>query len=259
MTSFLKRAVTGIFLLFVLILVAFLDRWALFVLLLFLSNVGLYELCHCLGIRKKYSLYFFNCLLQTAAFFNERSYYFISLLLFLLYHLILFTFTTKKENTLEELTLTIFTYFYISLLFSFLLLFHQERQFEILLVFVAAWGTDTFAYLSGMLFGRHPLIPRISPKKTWEGSIGGSIASVILAFFLQPYLVPELDRTYVLLIILFASIMGQCGDLFASRLKRLKGIKDYGSIFAGHGGVLDRFDSVLFAGPVVWILLFLRG
>ncbi|MBQ8214245.1 MAG: CDP-archaeol synthase [Clostridia bacterium] len=117
---------------------------------------------------------------------------------------------------------------------------------------MGAWVTDTFAYFCGMLFGRggkHKLIPDVSPKKTVEGSIGGTVfcilAMVIFGIIINS--IADLRANYIVLIGagLLASIVSQIGDLCMSVIKRTYGIKDYGKLFPGHGGVLDRFDSVL--------------
>ena len=133
--------------------------------------------------------------------------------------------------------------------------------------------TDVFAYVYGMLFGKHKMIERISPKKTWEGAVGGTIVATIastLFAFLYGQLFPggELNTIFdnftqgvqsnpVLLFVLIfivtfiTSLAGQVGDLVASRLKRTYDIKDFSNIFPGHGGVLDRFDSAIFASLVL--------
>ena len=128
-----------------------------------------------------------------------------------------------------------------------------------LIVFIGAWVTDTFAYFSGMLFGRggkHKLIPEVSPKKTVEGSIGG-ILFCILAMILFGFIIEKIDGSlqakYPILAIggLAISVVAQIGDLSMSVIKRHYGIKDYGFIFPGHGGILDRFDSVIAVSVVL--------
>lgn len=128
------------------------------------------------------------------------------------------------------------------------------------LVFVAAWVTDVFAYFTGYFFGKHKLIPKVSPKKTVEGSIGG-IVFAILGFILYGFIVDlatayEVNYLTLALSGLVLSVVAQIGDLTASLVKREHGIKDYGAIFPGHGGVLDRFDSVLaVAAPILIIAI----
>lgn len=121
-------------------------------------------------------------------------------------------------------------------------------------VLLAAFGTDILAYFSGYLFGRHKLCPAISPKKTVEGAIGGTLGSVLLCTGAAVLLVPHLLFQSAA-IGLLGSIAAQLGDLSASALKRHMEIKDYGDLIPGHGGVLDRFDSVLFTAPFVYYVV----
>ena len=122
-----------------------------------------------------------------------------------------------------------------------------------ILVIVTVWVNDTMAYIVGSFIGRTPISP-ISPKKTWEGTIAGVILSVVILSTVAGQLIPIATK-YLYMITIVAAVMGNLGDLFESKLKRLAGVKDSGSMMPGHGGFLDRFDSILFAGPFVWILL----
>ncbi len=134
-----------------------------------------------------------------------------------------------------------------------------DGRFVLLLPFIAAFATDTFAYYFGMAIGRHKLAPVISPKKTLEGAIAGVIGSVlvaviyglIVAFFFKC----NVNYLMVMLFVAAGSILSQCGDLSMSFIKRGFQIKDFGSIFPGHGGILDRCDSLLFAAPAFEIML----
>jgi len=122
-----------------------------------------------------------------------------------------------------------------------------------LLLIVSIWVNDTMAYLVGSVIGKTPLSP-ISPNKTWEGTIAGIILSVLIVSKGMALLVP-IQEKYIFYISLIASITGNFGDLLESKLKRLAGVKDSGSMMPGHGGFLDRFDSILFATPFVWLIL----
>ena len=132
--------------------------------------------------------------------------------------------------------------------------------FTVGMVFIGAWVSDVFAYFTGRLFGKHKLIPEVSPKKTVEGSIG-AIVFTTLAFVLYGLIVSavtDLKANYVVLVICgpILSAVGQIGDLIASVVKRERGIKDYGTLLPGHGGIMDRFDSVLtVAGATMVIAL----
>lgn len=131
----------------------------------------------------------------------------------------------------------------------------------ILIPLLAAWGSDTFALFAGMAFGKHKLAPVISPKKTIEGSVGGVVGAIVLMviYGLAANALADAGMSVALCIALglFGAVLGQVGDLSFSIVKRKVGIKDYGKIFPGHGGVLDRFDSVIFVAPAVELLLHL--
>lgn len=134
-------------------------------------------------------------------------------------------------------------------------LFSDYNRFYPCLIIFSIWINDTMAYIVGSLIGRTPL-SKISPKKTWEGTIGGIILAVGLAFLISLYFENDvIDPTVALLISGTVAIAGTLGDLFESKLKRMAGVKDSGSMMPGHGGFLDRFDSLLFAIPVCWLLL----
>lgn len=129
----------------------------------------------------------------------------------------------------------------------------------VLIPLVAAFCSDSAALFAGMLFGKHKLAPLVSPKKTVEGAIGGLVGGMVgmlifrIVFFFCT--VQALSIPWCLVIGLFGAAMGQLGDLCFSVVKRQYGIKDYGRLLPGHGGVLDRFDSVIFAAPVIWLIL----
>ncbi|MBW0177203.1 phosphatidate cytidylyltransferase [Sediminibacterium sp.] len=124
-----------------------------------------------------------------------------------------------------------------------------------ILIIATIWINDTMAYIVGSFIGKTPFSP-ISPKKTWEGTIGGAILAVLAVTLVAVYWL-ELDATQMIIITVTAAVMGTLGDLFESKLKRMAGVKDSGSFMPGHGGFLDRFDSLLLAIPYVWLLLFL--
>ncbi|KNZ71237.1 phosphatidate cytidylyltransferase [Thermincola ferriacetica] len=121
----------------------------------------------------------------------------------------------------------------------------------VLFVFMATWFTDTMAYFVGSGIGRHKLAPTISPKKTIEGAVGGLIGST-LAGLLMSFFLKEVPMIHLLVIGFLAGIVGQAGDLVESAMKRKAGVKDSGNLIPGHGGVLDRFDSMLFTAPLVY-------
>lgn len=128
---------------------------------------------------------------------------------------------------------------------------------EILYIFLLIWVSDTLAYVTGVLFGKHPLSPKISGKKTWEGAIGGFIFTVICAYCIQTYLQPE-ARFNWLVIGFIVALFAPIGDLVESKLKRSFNTKDSGKLIPGHGGFLDRLDSFIFAIPMVYLYILLN-
>lgn len=159
----------------------------------------------------------------------------------------------KLEDAMATITGIVYVVF-----FSFHVTLVEQTQYGILiwLVVLTAFGTDIMAYFSGFLFGKHKLCPKISPKKTIEGSVGGTLGSVILCGLFGYFFAPEV-LIHCLIIGVLGGIVSQFGDLTASIFKRKMGIKDYGNLIPGHGGILDRFDSVLFTGPMVYYYIVL--
>ncbi len=134
----------------------------------------------------------------------------------------------------------------------------ENGSYWIWLIFLGAWVTDIFAYFSGMLFGKRKLMPAVSPKKTIAGSVGGLLGAAlsffVFGFFLRGTL-GEINLAFLTCMGIIASAAGQLGDLVASIIKRQYGVKDYGKIMPGHGGFMDRFDSILFVAPIIYIYL----
>jgi len=122
----------------------------------------------------------------------------------------------------------------------------------VILLFVSSWANDTLAYFAGRFLGRHKLAQRISPKKTWEGVAGGTVGSVAGALAVQALFLPAVPPAACVVIGLGAAVLAPLGDLSESMLKRAAGVKDSGKLVPGHGGMLDRIDSVLFVAPWVW-------
>lgn len=143
------------------------------------------------------------------------------------------------------------------------LLFVPQGWFYMVIGLFAPWGTDTFAYFTGVAFGKHKIVPHISPKKTWEGCIGGAVfctACVVIYSCLVLYRVENIEMSMVSYGIIMSflglliSVMSQLGDWFCSVIKRRAGIKDFSNLFPGHGGMLDRFDSAFFTLPTALLL-----
>jgi len=160
---------------------------------------------------------------------------------------------TYPRASLSEASFNILAVLYSVVLLSYLYLLRQlpnGLQWTFLTIFLV-WSTDIGAYLIGRQFGRHLLAPHVSPKKTVEGSLGGLLSSIAVALVLWSIVGRASWMLYVTLAVIIA-ISGQIGDLFESALKRSAGIKDSGKLIPGHGGILDRFDSLIFALPLVY-------
>ena len=137
--------------------------------------------------------------------------------------------------------------FFLGISFSLVILLRTIDLNLILYLFLITTMTDTYAYLVGMLIGKHKLIEEVSPKKTWEGTIGGTIAGVFIGTCFYVTVIESAMPIYaVILMSLFLSLLGQFGDLFFSAVKRYYGKKDFSNIMPGHGGILDRLDSIIF-------------
>ena len=133
---------------------------------------------------------------------------------------------------------------------------NEFAKFLIMGIFVLIWINDSFAYLVGKTIGRTKLFPRVSPKKTIEGSIGGLVFTLIGTYFLARY-EPILDPQQWLILAIVIVVFGTLGDLVESKLKREAGVKDSGAILPGHGGLLDRLDSLIFAAPFAYLALYI--
>ena len=267
----LKRllvSIVGLSLLFLVLL--FLESWVMIPIVCLLSVMAVFELLHSTGFLKE------KRLLCLALLFAGLVPYWVysgcdrsaALIAVILYVMAAFLFGILRPEKVKFTTIcgVFFGSFVIPYFFSAIILIYCSGDmglFYLLLTLVIAWGTDTCAMLSGMLFGKHKLIPSISPKKTVEGSIGGILGALLMAtlyiaitnhwFFTAFHYIPVLCMAF------FGSIIGQLGDLSMSYIKREYNIKDYGKIMPGHGGILDRFDSVLFVAPVVQAVLYLMG
>ena len=256
----LKRIISAIIGLPFLLAVVIIGGIPLFIAILLISLVALWEFysaCKGKFTPMKTVGYIGTIIILTLMNFTFKSFYTFMLLFILVIILNIIKLIDHKYNFID-ISITLYSLIYIPFLLGHILLItKQANDIVIWLIFIAAWGTDTLAYFSGYLFGKRKLCPSISPKKTVEGAIGGTLGSMIISlifgyFFLKDYLFA------VALIGFLGSIAAQIGDLSASLIKRYIGIKDFGNIMPGHGGVLDRFDSILFTAPTVYyILIFL--
>jgi phosphatidate cytidylyltransferase len=187
------------------------------------------------------------------------------LILLLIIVLLLFELFRNKESAISNLGTTLLGIFYIGF-FSAALVdlreFYNDSAFTyyqggylVISILVAIWVCDSAAYFLGTALGKHKLMPRISPNKTWEGAIAGFIFSVVTFIAAKDLFLEFLEWRDIIAIGIIIGILGQCGDLIESMIKRDSRVKDSSSIIPGHGGILDRFDSLLFTAPAVYLYL----
>lgn len=273
MKNFIQRAITG--LIFVAVLIGCIVGGPLSFGLLFclISALATAEFCNLMNQQEGVKINRNICVLGSAALFLCFFYYgmnpaetgiFIPYLIIIIY-LMISELYLKKEHPLNSWAYAMFSQVYIGLPFALLnVLAFQSigtesmSQYLFILplsIFIFNWVNDTGAYCTGMLLGKHPLFKRISPKKSWEGSIGGAtfciVASVALAHFF-----PILTTATWIGLALTIVVFGTWGDLTESLMKRQLGIKDSGNILPGHGGILDRFDSSIMAIPAAVVYLY---
>ena len=235
-----------------------------------LGIIAIYEASAVTGMRKNLAVLIPSYLVVFAMpmvsyFFrnDQTEYLLICLFILVIFMMYLFAYAVllRGKVAFADISSHLTMLFYISFSFTALSLvrYIENGAYIFALVFVASWICDTFAYFVGRAIGKHKLIEEVSPKKTVEGSIGG-IVFATLAFMLYGFIVSMIDESpsprYIVLLVLgfVLSIVAQFGDLICSLIKREHGIKDYGAIFPGHGGVLDRFDSIIAVAPLLYII-----
>ncbi|MBE6641881.1 MAG: hypothetical protein E7619_09900 [Ruminococcaceae bacterium] len=264
------RIITGFFLVALLFVpsVFLMDTVYLPIVCSLLCVMGVYEMLSCLG-RNKHLLTAIPTYIVAAAcpiaarFLDMHSVFLPSaivlVVLSIMYTLALSVLLPDKYNSGDTAQAFLLCTYIISGFTSIeLISLTANAKFVFPMIYIGAFVTDTFCYFSGMLFGKHKLIPRISPKKTVEGAIGGTVMCV-LCFLLYGFIISsltELNANYLALALtgFVLAIVSQLGDLFASAVKRNYGIKDYGKIFPGHGGVMDRFDSLIAVAALLAII-----
>ena len=235
-----------------------------------LALMAIFELLRVLGVEKNLAVaipsYLLALALPIAAYFATEdltAYFLIATIVvyvFLLYILILSVFSRGKMG-FSRVARIFASVTYVVLAFAALsaIRYIENGEFCFGMVFIASWVSDVFAFLVGILIGKHKLIPEISPKKTVEGFIGGiffATVAMLLYGLLIDLFVADMTVNYIVLGVMgvILSILSQLGDLIASTVKREEGVKDYGSLLPGHGGIMDRFDSV-FAIAVLALII----
>ena len=195
---------------------------------------------------------------------NVQPVYWLGMLAAVFLGMMLVYVASFPQLTAQQVMDAFFSFFYAPVLFSFIFLTRQLPGgiYMVWLIFISSWICDTCAYLAGMAFGKHKLAPVLSPKKSVEGAIGGVVGSAAVRalfgwLFLDKLFVGQNMVWVIALICGVGAVISQVGDLAASGIKRNHEIKDYGKLIPGHGGIMDRFDSVLFTAPIIYYLAIL--
>ncbi len=260
-SSLKVRVLTSIIGLPLLGIILYLGQGALVIGVSLLTLVGTLEYTaavnHVLKPRIRYTLMLSLSLLMVLTI--KLDYNFALAMLLICFILLSCYEITSKNIGFERAGAMLLGLVYVPIMFGHLFLFETLNKgvYYLWLIFIIAFATDTAAYFIGSTIGRKKLAPRISPKKTVAGSLGGILAAAIVAVIYGRILRSnfDLDLAWYLYfaIGIVASIAGQCGDLLASMIKRRVGIKDFSKILPGHGGILDRFDSIIFIIPIIYI------
>ena len=248
----------------------FSDTWALPALTAFCSAVAVFEILRCTGILKKIPVTVCSFAVAIAAqilprLLKTEKYFTVMLLVYLAYAMLVMTFAvfSKGSIKLNSVMQSALMIIYVSFGFAALILLRDFSpvfgMVTFLLAFIIPWMCDGSAYFVGVFFGKHKMIPDVSPKKTIEGAVGGILGGVIVTavFGLVMHFGFGKEPNYILLLAIafVGCVVSQWGDLIASLLKREYGVKDYGSLFPGHGGVMDRFDSLFTVNIFIYIVL----
>ena len=212
------------------------------------------EITGYVGIAAYYLLMFFG---------EDRIYLFLALITILVAFMFLYVFAFSGYRA-EQIMCAFFCTAYAPVMLSFIYLVRSLPYgiYTVWMIFISSWICDTCAYVVGMLVGKHKLAPVLSPKKSIEGALGGIAGSALVgaayAYFLVERVIEQQQITWIFVLIsAVGAVISQVGDLAASAIKRNHEIKDYGKLIPGHGGVMDRFDSVIFTAPMIYFLALL--
>ena len=239
-----------------------------------ISMIGFLELTKACGVRKKVDdgknnginaletmgLVLITCYYAVTYFTKDASYIVMVMLMAFIAMMFVYVFGFPKFQS-DQVMSAYFSFIYAPVMLSFIFLIREIDNgiYLVWMVFICSWISDTFAYLTGIMIGKHKLAPRLSPKKSIEGSIGGIVGAALVGAAFGAYMDYALaigNLTIVLAIVGgVGSVISQVGDLAASAIKRNHDIKDYGKLIPGHGGIMDRFDSVIFTAPITYFLL----
>jgi len=265
---FTTRLISGIFLVIAAAFLLIQGGPILFFTSLAISLVGLYELYRVLKIEKELPGivgYLAVLAYYLTVWFGWTEYVTLLVIAFFMILMCVYVFTFPKYRT-EHITSAFFGVFYVGIMFSFVYQIRNmpDGAFLVWLILLSSWGCDTCAYCVGMLFGKHKLAPKLSPKKSIEGAIGGVAGAAVLGFlygmFFEKHMSVILQPGFVsACACAIGAVISQIGDLAASAIKRNHDIKDYGNLIPGHGGIMDRFDSMIFTAPAIYFAVLFIG
>ena len=258
-----QRLISSFFGIILLVLVLLGNQQVFDVVVTLISAMAIYEVVSAVGLKEHKAMMIISLLLPvalTVLSYIGKEYIAPVIFFFIAIHLLMMLFNHEKYS-FSQVSLFVTISAMISLSFWHVIMVRRlgNENLDVLVVLIGSWITDTCAYFTGCFLGKHKLAPKISPKKTVEGSIGG-IVGVILILVAYSHIAGNIMNVSVntlsaIFIGLTCGIVSQFGDLCASIIKREHNIKDFGNIMPGHGGVMDRFDSLLFVAPVVYYIL----
>ena len=262
----LKRILSGVIgLPIVALILIYGNTYIIDILFGIVAIIAIYEYFNAVG--KKYKpvkwLGYIACLLIPVIHLISKEYLLFTLALALtiiIAVLFIKVIASNMKTTINDIAVTFFGICYIVFFLTFIPILYgiKNGKYLIWFILIAAWGTDTCAYFVGSKFGKHKF-SEISPKKSIEGCIGGTIGSIIISliytFAINKFVGLDISYIYIVLIGFVLSSLSQIGDLSASSIKRTVAIKDFGNLIPGHGGILDRIDSIIFIAPFAYFLL----
>lgn len=261
---FATRLLSGIILVVLAVLIVGAGGSILFAVNGAISMVGLFELYRVLKIERTplAAIGYLACgAYYGLIWFDGHEYVTLMAIAVLMCLMSFYVFTFPKYKT-EEVTAAFFGVFYVAVMLSYLYQVRQmpDGRYLVWLIFFSSWGCDTCAYCVGMLLGKHKLAPVLSPKKSIEGAVGGVVGAALLGLLyasLFGHEMTDVANPHLACAAAcgIAAVISQIGDLAASAIKRNHEVKDYGHLIPGHGGVLDRFDSMLFTAPAIYFAL----
>lgn len=259
---FKTRLISGIVLVIIALVTIISGGPILFGTLMLISLIGLNELYKVVKIDKTmlgFSGYVATIIYYLLLFFEVKYDHMLFVIAVLIAMMAIYVFTFPKYVS-EQAVTGFFGVFYVSVMLSFIYQTRvmEEGLFLVALVFLCSWGCDTCAYCVGVLIGKHKMAPKLSPKKSVEGAIGGlagaALFGMLYALAINRWGGASASPASYALICFVGGMISMVGDLAASAIKRNHEIKDYGTLIPGHGGILDRFDSVIFTAPVIYYL-----